>query len=178
MKTKHSQPLRAVAKIIGLFGIRGEVKVFSYARTAEEFESLESLYCGSTEGESAPCTIESVRMRGKDIYLKLSGVDDRTAAESFRGKYLFIEESQKKQLPKAKFFVDDIVGCAVIDEEGKKFGTIRAVDALPGQMMHTVRTALGDVMLPAVQEFVLSVDVEKKEIVIRPPEGLFEGEML
>ena len=178
MKTKHSQAFRAVAKIISLFGIRGEVKIFSYARTAEEFETLESLYCGSTEGESVPCSIESVRMRGKDIYLKLTGVDDRTAAEAFRGKYLFVEESQKKKLPKEKFFVDDIVGCTVIDEEGKKVGTVRSVDALPGQMMYTVRTRNGDVMLPAVQEFVLSVDVDKKQIVVRPPEGLFEGEML
>jgi ribosomal 30S subunit maturation factor RimM len=45
-------------------------------------------------------------------------------------------------------------------------------------MVYTIRTKKGDVMLPAVREFVLNVDVEKKEIVVRPPEGLFHGEML
>lgn len=178
MKTKHSQALRAVAKIIGVFGIRGEVKIYSYARTADEFEELKEFLCGATESDINPCVIESVRTRGKEIHLKLAGVDDRTVAESYRGKFLFVEESHRKKLPKEKFFVDDLIGCAVIGEEGKKFGMVRSVDAYPSQMIYTVRTERGDVMLPAVQEFVLSVDVEKKEIVVRPPNGLFEGEML
>jgi 16S rRNA processing protein RimM len=178
LKTKHSKAFRAVAKIIGLFGIRGELKIFSYARTVDEFENLGSVFCGTAENATEPCVIESVRVRGKDIYLKFAGVDDRTAAESYRGKFLFVEEMHRKKLPKEKFFVDDLVGCAVVGNEGKKYGTIRSVDALPAQMIYTVRTANGDVMLPAVPEFIRSVDVEKREIVIDPPEGLFEGEML
>jgi 16S rRNA processing protein RimM len=89
-----------------------------------------------------------------------------------------VEESHRKQLPPEKFFIDDLIGCAVVDEEGKKFGEVVSVDALPSQMFYSVQTKKGSVMLPAVKEFVLSVDVEKKEIIVRPPEGLFGGEML
>lgn len=167
-----------MAKIIGVFGIKGEVKIFSYARTAEEFGNIGSLFFGPKETETELCSVESVRQRGKDIYLKLTGVDDRTAAEGYRGMYLFVEESNRKNLPNEKFFVDDLVGCMVVNEAGKRYGTIRSVDALPAQMIYTVRTGRGDVMLPAVPEFILSVDVEHHEIIIRPPEGLFEGEML
>ena len=161
-----------------MFGIRGEVKIFSYARNAEEFEGLANVLCGLDETKTAPCEIESVRTRGNEIYLKFVQCDDRTAAESLRGKYLFVEESQRKQLPPEKFFIDDLIGCAVMDEAGKKFGEIISVDALPSQMIYTVQTKKGNVMLPAAREFVLSVDVEKKEIIVRPPEGLFGGEML
>lgn len=178
MKTKHSQAFRAVAKIVGHFGVRGELKIFSYARSADEFENIGSVFCGIAENDTEPCAIESVRQRGKEIYLKFAGVNDRTAAEAYRGKYLFVEEMHRKKLPKEKFFVDDLVGCVVVNDEGKKYGTIRSVDALPAQMIYTVRTANGDVMLPAVPEFIRSVDVEKREIIIYPPEGLFEGEML
>ena len=178
MKTKHTQPLRAIAKITGVFGIRGEVKIFSYARAAEEFEGLANIFCGPDETDTAPCEIESVRMRGNDIYLKFVQCSDRTAAERLRGKYLFVEESRRKQLPSEKFFIDDLIGCMVMDEVGKKFGEIVSVDALPSQMIYTVQTKKGIVMLPAAKEFVLSVDVERKEIVVRPPEGLFGGEML
>lgn len=154
------------------------MKIVSYARTAEEFEGLQNTFIGKNETTTELCTIDSVRKRGNDIYIKLKGVDDRTAAEEFRRLYLFVEESQKKHLPKEKFFIDDLVGCLLISEEGKKFGNIVSVDALPAQMVYTVETGLGNVMFPAVPEFVLSVDVEKKEIIVRPPEGLFDGEML
>ncbi len=178
MKTKHTQTLRAIAKITSVFGIRGEVKIFSYARTAEEFEDIAGVLCGLDETHTVPCEIESVRTRGNEIYLKLVQCSDRTTAEHMTGKYLFVEESQRIQLPPEKFFVDDLMGCTVVDETGKKFGEVVSVDALPSQMIYTVKTKKGSVMLPAAREFILSVNVDKKEIVVHPPEGLFGGEML
>ncbi|MFA5834619.1 MAG: ribosome maturation factor RimM [Bacteroidota bacterium] len=179
MKTKqHQQPLRAVAQIRKIFGVRGEMKIESFSRTIDEFERLENVLLGTNESDVVPCEIESVKMRGDDIYLKLRGVDDKTAADQIRGKYLFVEESFRKELPKEKFFIDELIGCAVLSEGGKKFGTVTSVDAYPAQMVYTVKTRQGYVMLPAVREFIVNVDVEKKEIVVRPPDGLFTGEML
>lgn len=178
MKTEHTGALRAIAKITTLFGVRGEMKLFSYARTADEFEGLREVFCGADERGAHPCRIASVRTRGNDVYVSLEGVPDRTAAEAYRGLFLFVEEERRKAPPKAKFYVDDLIGCSVRTEEGTVLGAVRSVDALPGQMIYTVRTAGGDVMLPAVPEFVLSVNVETKVIVVRPPEGLFDGEML
>ncbi len=179
MKTKQfRQPLRAIAQIRKVFGLRGEVKIESYTRTAEEFEVLKNILRGINERNVVSCEIESVKMRGDEIYLKLRGVDDKTAADLIRGQYLFVEESLRKKLPREKFFIDELIGCEVVNEEGKIFGTVHSVEAYPAQMVYTVRTKQGNVLLPAVKEFVLNVDVEKKKIVVRPPEGLFDGEML
>jgi 16S rRNA processing protein RimM len=178
LKTKHTLPLRAIAQIVGLFGVRGEMKILSYARTAEEFEGLKKTFIGKNETATEQCSIESVRKRGNEIYVKLNGIDNRTAAETCKGMYLFVEESEKKQPPKEKFFIDDLVGCVLVNEAGKRFGEVISVDALPAQMAYTVKTESGEVMFPAVPEFVLSVDVVKKEILVRPPEGLFDGDML
>ena len=178
MKTKQNQPLRAVAQIRKIFGVRGEMKIESFARSMDEFERLENVLRGTDENNVVPCEIESVKMRGDEIYLKLRGVDDKTAADLIRGQYLFVDESMRKKLPKEKFFIDELIGCRVVSEGRKIFGTISSVDAYPAQMVYTVRTKQGFVMLPAVKEFIVSVDVEKKEIVVRPPEGLFHGEML
>jgi 16S rRNA processing protein RimM len=175
---QNQQPLRAVAQIRKIFGVRGEMKIESFARTAKEFTQLDQLLLGMNELDAVPCEIESVKERGSEIYLKLRGIDDKTAADQIRGQYLFVEESLRKQLPKEKFFIDELIGCAVVSENGRTFGTIRSVDAYPAQMIYTVRTKRGDVLLPAVREFIVNVDVEKKEIVVRPPEGLFDGEML
>lgn len=171
-------PLRAVAQIRKIFGLNGEMKIESFARTMEEFEQMENVLIGSDEHTAVPCGIESAKMRGNDIYLKLRGVDDKTAADRIRGLYLFVEESKRKTLPKEKFYIDELIGCTVKSETGKAYGTISSVDAYPAQMVYTVRTRRGPVMLPAVREFIVNVDVEKKEIIVRPPEGLFDGDML
>lgn len=179
MKTKQQQqPLRAVAQIRKIFGVKGEMKIESFARTMDEFERLEHLVRGPDETNVVPCEVESVKMRGDEIYLKLRGIDDKTAADPIRGQYLFVEESLRKKLPKEKYFIDELIGCTVLSEGGKIYGTISAVEAYPAQMMYTVRTKQGLVMLPAVPEFIVNVDVETKKIVVRPPAGLFHGEML
>ena len=154
------------------------MKIESFSRTIDDFERLENVLLGPDEKNVSPCKIESVKMRGDEIYLKLRGVDDKTAADQIRGQYLFVEESQKKKLPKEKFFIDELIGCSVVSENGKVYGTVSSVDAYPAQMVYTVRTKHGSVMLPAVREFIVNVDVEKKEIIVRPPLGLFHGEML
>lgn len=179
MKTEKQQaPLRAIARIRKVFGIRGEVKIESYARSADEFEELRYILLGENEGAVVRAEIESVKMRGEEIYLKFSTIDNRTAAEKISGQFLFVEETRRKQLPKEKFFIDDLIGCVVLSESGKIFGKVISVDAYPAQMVYTVNTQKGNVLFPAVREFIERVDVEKKEIVIRPPEGLFDGEML
>lgn len=171
-------PLRAVAQIRKIFGLNGEMKIESFARSMEEFEQMEHVLLGSSEHDVVPCEIESAKMRGEEIYLKLRGIDDKTAADRIRGLYLFVEESKRKTLPKEKFYIDELIGCSVKNESGKTYGTISSVDAYPAQMVYTVRTKRGSVMLPAVREFIITVDVEKKVIIVRPPEGLFDGDML
>ncbi|NUN69333.1 MAG: 16S rRNA processing protein RimM [Bacteroidetes bacterium] len=179
MKTDaQRQPLRAVAQIRKIFGVRGEMKIESYARTAEEFEQLDGLFLGTGEHDAVPCTIESVKMRGSEIYLKLTGVDDKTAADPLRGLYLMVEESRKKKLPEDRFYIDDLLGCSVKDEHGRLYGMIGAIDDYPAHRIYTVRTKKGPVMLPAVREFIVRVDMDARCVIIRPPDGLFDGEML
>lgn len=154
------------------------MKIESYARSAEEFEQLDGLFMGTNEQDAVPCTIESVKMRGSEIYLKLKGVDDKTAADHLRGLYLMVEESRKKKLAEDKFYIDDLIGCSVKDEQGRLYGTITAIEEYPAHQIYTVRTKRGPVMLPAVREFILRIEMEKRTVIIRPPAGLFDGEML
>lgn len=154
------------------------MKIESFGRSQQDFEQTEQLLLGADPLKTVPVEIESVTMRGDEIYLKLKGVDDKTAADAVRGLYLFVEESRRKELPKEKFFIDELIGCTVKNENGKVYGTIVSVDAYPAQMVYTVKTQRGQVLLPAVKEFIVSVDVLQKVIVVSPPEGLFDGEML
>ncbi|MDP1678149.1 MAG: ribosome maturation factor RimM [Bacteroidota bacterium] len=170
--------LRAIAKLRKVFGLNGEFKIDSYSRTAEEFELVEDVVMGMTEHSTIPCKIESVKMRGEEICLKLIGVDDKTAADMLRGQFLFVEESKRKKLSDKQFFIDELIGCSVVDERGKVLGMLSSIETSPAHKVYNVRTSAGYVMLPAVPEFIVNVEIEKKKIVVRPPEGMFTGEML
>ena len=170
--------LRAIAKLRKVFGLHGEFKIDSYSRTAEEFETVEDVLMGMTEHSTIPCAIESVKMRGEEICLKLVGVDDKTAADMLRGQFLFVEESKRKRLSDKQFFIDELIGCSLVDEQGSVLGMVSSVEVSPAHNIYNVRTSGGYVMFPAVPEFIVKAEIEKKKIIVRPPEGMFTGEML
>jgi 16S rRNA processing protein RimM len=170
--------LRAIAKLRKVFGLRGEFKIDSYSRTAEEFETVDEVVMGMNEHSTVPCKIESVKKRGEEICIKLIGVDDKTSADLLRGQYLFVEESRKKKLSEHQFFLDDLIGCSVVDEQGTVLGFLSSIERSPAHPVYNVRTSTGYVMLPAVPEFIVNIEIETKKIVVRPPEGMFNGEML
>ncbi|MBW7886864.1 MAG: 16S rRNA processing protein RimM [Bacteroidetes bacterium] len=168
----------AIAKILKPFGIRGEVKIFSYARSAEEFRTLHSVYIGKSEHRLAFSKIETVSVRGNDIYVKLKDINDRTASEALSGNFLFVEATLRKELPAGSFFIDELLESRIVNEQGTELGILHSVEKIASQTMYIVTTKRGEVLLPAVKEFIVSIDGKKKIIIVRPPEGLFEGEML
>lgn len=178
LKTKIPGTLRAAAQILKPFGVKGELKIFSYSRGIDEYGNITNLLRGRNDQHVVPCEIESVKSRGDEVFIKLKGVDDRAKAEVIVGEYLFVEEQQRKQLPEGKFFDDDLLDCSVVTEQGKQLGVVHDVVRYPAQKVYEVKTQQGIVLVPAVGEIVLSVDLARRTIVVRPPEGLFDGVML
>ena len=158
--------------------MNGEVKIHSYSRSIAEYERLTGVLRGINDRELVPCEIERVEGRGNEIFLKFKQIDDRTAAGKIVGEYLFVEETKRTQLPKGKYFDDDILDCTVIDEQGNTLGVVYDVVQYPASKVYEVKTDRGIVSMPAVEAFIRSVDIEKKKIIVRPPEGLFDGRMM
>ncbi len=177
MKTDERR-FRAIAKVLKVFGIRGEIKIFSYARSAEEYKNLSGCFLGRSETLCKECKIESVRSRGGEIYLKLRGVDDRTAAETLVGQFLFVHEVDRKELPQGSYFIDDLIGCSVQHIEGRQLGIVKSVDSYPSGKMYVVQTTSGEVLMPGVNEIIREILISEKIVRVLPPEGMFDGEMM
>lgn len=71
-----------------------------------------------------------------------------------------------------EYLVDDIVGMRVILKDGTSIGTVKEVMYTGANDVYIVETNEGEVLIPAIKDVVKSVSVEKKEMVIEPPEGL------
>lgn len=136
-----------IGKIVNAVGLKGEVKVYSYAGENDRFEKLDRIIAGSSQSGSgqsgsgqeggakrAACKkpqsdmefeIEKVRYQKNMVILKLRGVDDRNQAEALKDMDVFITEDDLEELPDDTFYVRDLIGCQVVDiNDGKKLGVV------------------------------------------------------
>ena len=109
---------------------------------------------------------------GRGVRLKLAGIDDRDAADRARGKILFVDEAHRAKLAKGQYFVHDVLGLAVREEGGSDLGTVADVLRYPASDVYVIRGDRGEILIPAVKEFIRSVDLETRTMTVRLIEGM------
>ncbi len=157
-----------LGKIVSAVGLKGEFKVYPYTDYKERFEEMKELYI-----EKDLHIIEKVRYSGQLVILKIQGIDDRTSAEKMRGKYLLIDRENARKLPDDSYYIADLIGLAAVDENGAAIGTVSDVIQNPAHDIYEILAADGrKILVPAVDEFVLNVDLEGGFIVLHLIEGM------
>jgi 16S rRNA processing protein RimM len=168
------EPQIAVGKITRAHGVRGEVAVLVLSEVEGRFDPGSVL---AAEGRS-PVTIETARRDRGRLLIKFDGVDDRVAAQSLQGVYLMIPRSASPELPDDSYWPYELEGCAVRTEAGRELGTIAEVIHTQANDVWAARSAAGDdgepveVLIPALKDVVVSVDVGAREVVVRDVPGL------
>ncbi len=164
----------AVGHIIGVHGLRGEVKVEPYTDFPERFTPGAELFLGTELDE---ITIRQARPHKGHLLLMLNGIDDRAAAEALRGQWLFVDEADAGELEEGEYWIHDIIGLRVETEDGGVLGEV--IDVLPtgANDVYIVRPEQGvnhdqEILLPAIADVILAVDVAAGTIQVRLPEGL------
>ncbi|SCJ73058.1 Ribosome maturation factor rimM [uncultured Eubacterium sp.] len=162
-----------IGRIVNAVALRGEVKVYNYSGYRERYEELKQIFVEDKEYE-----IEKVRYQQHMVILKLTGIDDRNAAEAMKNKDIFITEDDLLELPEDTFYIRDLIGLSVIDiEEDKPIGKIKDVLQPSSQDIYVVKLASGrDAMIPVVSEFVKEVSIEEGYVKVRLIEGMIEDE--
>ena len=159
-----------IGKIVNTVGLKGEVKVYNYSDSIEIYETIESIYV-----EDRLTVIENVRAQKNMVILKLEGADDRNAAEALRGKELYITEDDLPELPEGQYYVRDLIGMSVTEEDGNLLGHVTDVLQNTAQDIFEVESENGkQLLIPKVDQFVLDIDAEKREITIRLIEGMLD----
>ena len=159
-----------IGKIVNTVGLKGEVKVYNYSDSIEIYETIESIYV-----EDRLTVIENVRAQKNMVILKLEGADDRNAAEALRGKELYITEDDLPELPEGQYYVRDLIGMSVTEEDGNLLGHVTDVLQNTAQDIFEVESENGKkLLIPKVDQFVLDIDAEKREITVRLIEGLLD----
>jgi len=164
-------PYFTVGQIVKPQGIKGEVKVRILTDDAERFHALHTVMLGDQEGPHDTARVNACRVQGESVYLQFSGVNDRDQAEKLRGRYIWIDRSQAVPLAKDTYYLSDLFGCAVVDENGHTYGAIADIIQTGSNDVYVIRGEDGDeLLLPALKTIVSRVDVAENRITVRAEE--------
>ena len=157
-----------LGKITAPQGIKGEVRVYPYTDELTRFSEIEAVLLDGQKRK-----IQNARYMKNMAVLKLEGVDDRNMAESLRNKELLLAKEDLWEQPEDTYFIDDLVGCDVVSEDGDSVGTLKNIISRPAQDLYEIERADGSMfLLPAVKEFIKNVDLDNKTITIHLINGL------
>ncbi|MCI9486027.1 MAG: 16S rRNA processing protein RimM [Lachnospiraceae bacterium] len=163
-----------VGVISSTHGIRGEVKVFPTTDDPARYRDLKQVTV-VTKRERRILKIEKVRFFKQFVIVKFKGIDDINEIEPYKGAELWIDRSQAVSLEEGEYFIADLVGLAVMTDEGEKLGTLREVIQTGANDVYEVFMENGkSVLLPVIDECVLDVDLEKGEVLVHVMDGLLD----
>ena len=176
MKERTCAEYVTVACIRKVRGRRGEVAAEILTDFPERFRAGAELLLS---GESSLQTVylESIWFQKGLAILKFRGFEDISAAETLVGRQVRIPLSERIPLPRGMVYLSDLIGCAVIEQdetERKALGLVESVEETGAVPLLQVHTAEGELLIPFAQDICTVVDVERKEIRVRLPEGLKE----
>lgn len=166
------EDLLKVGVITTTHGVRGEVKVFPTTDDAERFLELEYVLL-DTGRELRRLDIKNVRFFKNLVILKFDGIDNINDIEKYKGKDLWIPREEAQELGEDEYYIADLQGLNVVLEDGTEFGTLRDVMETGANDVYIIDSnEHGEVLLPAIKECILDVDLEKNTMTVYLMKGL------
>jgi 16S rRNA processing protein RimM len=165
--------------IVGRFGrprgVSGEISIVSLSDNPERFHKEVKFWIESEPGFKR-ILIASIRfISGKPI-ATIEGYDNREKVTELTNKYLYIRSADLAKLPEGSYYIFDLIGCCVVDKDNRELGQVCDVESYPANDVWIIESKNGvRHLFPAVAFFIDTVDIEKKRIVINPPEGIFDS---
>ncbi len=159
---------RAVGRVARPWGLRGHIKVAPLTDFPERFDVGARVYV-----RGVPRRIQQVRWQNHGVYLLLEGVDSPEMAETLRGVLVEVPEEERPAFGPGEYYIDDLEGCTVRDQEGGEIGVITEV-LQPGanDVFVVQRPGKADLLVPAIASVVTAVDIAAQVVVVDIPPGL------
>lgn len=153
-------------RIVNTHGVQGEVKIEVWLDSPRFFKSFRRLYTAGGQ----ELKLLSARTHKDFVIAKLEGVDDVNAAMALKGRTVSIRR-EDAALPQGAFFLQDILGARVVDEQGRAVGVLADVLETPANRVYVVRGET-EHLIPAVPAFIRNTDAEAGVITVHLIEGM------
>jgi len=168
--------LLLIGKIVGIHGIKGHVKVYSYAESASIFRTDSSILLKDIKGQEKIYRLNWAKPHKQIVLMSLKGITDINFAEALVGSELFIEKRKLPDLEEGSYYWYNIIGLSVSTTDEQYIGRVESIMATGSNDVLVVKDPNKDkddeLLIPVLESVILEIDLEHKTMRVNLPEGL------
>lgn len=171
-KENKKEDLFRIGVITEPHGIRGEVKVYPTSDDPAHIKKVKEIFLDSGK-EKILLHTESVRFQKQFLLIKFKEFNTRDDVERLRKKELYVTRANAVPLYENEYYISDLIGLDIIDEEEKKIGVLQEVLQTGANDVYQILLEDGrELLLPAIKECVLKVNLEENFMQVHVMDGL------
>lgn len=166
-----------MGRVSGAFGIRGEIKVFSFGREPRAFARAGLMFVGPNPESARALSIKGLREHGGRLLVTTAEVESREAAAKMGGQWVYLREADLEPLGEDEYYWYQLKDAKVVDSAGRELGRVKEITDLGAHDLLLVRAGDGkEALIPVVEGVVLAIDASEGLVVVDPPPGLLESQ--
>ncbi len=168
------EELLQVGVLTSTHGVRGEMKIFPLTDDVKRFKKNKAYILETPKG-NIDVTVESVKFFKQFVILKFEGFDSIDEIQPYKGCNLLVTRENAVKCAKDEYFIADLIGLMVYEEEGAQIGELTDVIQTGANDVYVVKSTEGkEILFPAIKECVRSIDVAEKKVVVHVMPGLLD----
>jgi len=169
-----SSTIVLIGKIQSTQGIKGQLRVIPFAGDASSISRLENVMVKSPTGAMEPFPVVSAKAHGKRVILTLKPFDNINQVLHLVGREIYADRGALPELPSDEYYWSDLLGLQVATETGEALGELVDIIETGSNDVYVVKLDGREILIPALEDVVLSVDLGAKSMTVSLPEGLLD----
>ncbi len=166
-----------MGRAAGAFGIKGEVKLTSFARDNTIFARARTIWAGADPATARPLTIQRTRTHGGRLLLTLAEIADREQAAALGGAWVYVRREDLDPLEEGEYYWFELIGAQVSTVQGRRLGVVSAVtEAGASDLLVVTSPGRPELLIPLTGQMAPEVDPTAGRVVVDPPPGLLEAQ--
>ena len=165
-----------IGRVVKPHGVKGKVKVEYYGQDLQELSLYREIFIEDERGRPEAYEVLEALAQPPRFILQLKGIEKIEEAESLAGKEIFVKREALLELEEGEYYWVDILGVEVETREGKRIGKVKEIFPTGANDVYVVEGKRGEILLPATEEVIQSIDIKKRVMKVVRKEGLWEDE--
>ena len=165
-----------IGRIVKPHGVKGKVKVEYYGVDLPGLSLYREIFIEDERGRPEAYEVLEVIPQPHRLILRLKGIEKIEEAESLTGKEIFVKREALLELEEGEYYWVDVLGVEVETREGKWIGKVKEIFPTGANDVYVVEGRRGEILLPATEEVIQSIDIKRRVMKVVRKEGLWEDE--